>query len=228
VQLSGGLDALAADLAWLPKERLGAERACTAMGGSTTYYLLGLTYGDGVVWVSGAKDPNTCDQSWNGRFASGNLGDALETSFAQETWAGGFSWAPTGPPTGSDPCGLARSGRLGDDRRIVPPGAVRLRVCRDDPQPDGATTTVSRDAHDQAAAVAAVVDGLDRHDWDFSCTPKVNAATVTYWFVFGYAAGPPVVVRVDPNCPPAVTSGRFAVDDGTPLVRLADRLLAGG
>ena len=228
VRLAGGLDAVAADLTWLPKERLGAERTCTAIGGPTTYYLLGLTYPDGVVWVSGAKDPNSCHQSWNGRFASGaNLGGQLEASYDRGAWAGAETWVPPGEEILGGPCGgMHRAGRLGDERAIVPAGAVSLVVCDSSPAGSGAVTI---DDPARVAQAAGVVNGLDRGRGDGSCSmldPDAAPSDVT--FVFRYAAGPPVVVRADPNCRPGVLSGRFAVDDPTSLVAYAERLLAGG
>ena len=204
------------------------HEAATAIGGPTTYYLLGLTYPDGVVWVSGAKDPNSCHQSWNGRFASGaNLGGQLEASYDRGAWAGAETWVPPGEEILGGPCGgMHRAGRLGDERAIVPAGAVSLVVCDSSPAGSGAVTI---DDPARVAQAAGVVNGLDRGRGDGSCSmldPDAAPSDVT--FVFRYAAGPPVVVRADPNCRPGVLSGRFAVDDPTSLVAYAERLLAGG
>ncbi|WP_088289552.1 hypothetical protein [Kineosporia sp. A_224] len=228
VVLVGPLDTLAGDLTWLPEERLGAPRTCTAIGGPTTRFLLGLTYPDGVVWVAGNEDPNGCDQSWNGRFATGtNLGRQLAATFDAKTWVGGQAWA-VDYSAEAGPCWAPRSGRLGQGRDLVPAGATSLRVCRQDFAGTSATWTSVEPA--DYGRLLALLDDLRTSEWDSSCSmldPDAPTRT-TYELRFDYPAGPPVVVRVDPTCRPAVMSGDREVNDAGPLVPEIERLLAAG
>ncbi len=40
----------------------GRERACTAMAGDETAYLVGATYDDAIVWVAATADANACSR----------------------------------------------------------------------------------------------------------------------------------------------------------------------
>ncbi|MBI4939269.1 MAG: hypothetical protein HY830_00810 [Actinobacteria bacterium] len=228
VVLVGPLDTLAGDLTWLPEERLGAPYACTAIGGPTTRFLLGLTYPDGVVWVAGNEDPNSCDRSWNGRFATGtNLGRQLAATFDAKTWVGGQAWV-VGYSAEAGPCWSPRSGRLGQGRDLVPAGATSLRVCRQDVA--GTTPTWTSVEPAEYHRLHGLLDDQRTSPGDSSCSmldPDAPART-TYELRFDYPAGPPVVVRVDPSCRPAVMSGDREADDAGPLVPEIERLLAAG
>ncbi len=48
----------------------GSPGMCTTIGGPETHYLLGLGYGEDVLWVSTAVEPNHCVRATNGVFTA--------------------------------------------------------------------------------------------------------------------------------------------------------------
>jgi len=119
-ELSGGLDQLATDLTLRPRYSGGG--GCTQMGGPQVDYLLGLSYPDGVVWVSTAQEPNNCVASSNGVFRTGNLGDQVAAAHAAGAW-------PLAPPPAVAPCADPLRGRLGQETTLVPDGVTSVDIC---------------------------------------------------------------------------------------------------
>ena len=103
---------LVAAMTWAPRWNK-QPRACTAMAGNETAYLVGADYGDAIVWVAAKADANACAISTNGDFTSGApLGITVDEMF-------GARRSPTEP---AGACTSWSWGRLGDDRSLAPVG----------------------------------------------------------------------------------------------------------
>lgn len=131
-------------LTWAPRGD-GSGKACTAMGGDETAYLLGATFGDAIVWVAAKSDVNGCSNATNGDFVSrAAVGVALDAMFGDRAQ----STSATGP------CARPSMGRLGDDKSLAPQGDPAVTVCRVDAT--GAQRATAFDAGQSRQVVEAL------------------------------------------------------------------------
>ena len=209
--LRGNLAGLAADLAWEPKKVHGQQIACFTMGGPQVNYLIGLTYpGGGRLWVSATQDPNECVLSSNGEFTSfGVVGGLVTEAFKSGRW-------PASQPASCHGGGGPGRGRLGQDRAMVPPGAISVSICGSHGGPMLSAGY---------AGLVAALNALPSRPSDQSCSMSHRGPAVNYQLLFGYRQGPAVVVQVFGRCVPQVNNTSLqAVSAGTILPIIA-RLL---
>lgn len=210
--LTTGLAEMVQDLRWLPPRINGQPVNCTAMGGPQTNYLLGLQLADGTTaWVAAAQDPNGCVQATNGTFtAFANIGSELAATMKTGHWPGRRTFP-------GDPC--AGAGRYGQQRQLVPDGAVALDICR---STGGAFNTV---AH-VTTGFGAVVNALNAE----ATTTSTNSCAIStpglmYNLAFRYATGPPVEIRYMKGCNPALDNSSLQATDSGQLVALLEALV---
>ncbi|MFM6848133.1 MAG: hypothetical protein ACKOVB_03405 [Terrabacter sp.] len=131
-------------MTWAPRFN-GRPRACTAMAGNETAYLVGAAYGDAIVWVAAKADANACATATNGDFVSGApLGILLDETFGTQRR----------PTVADESCRVRSWGRLGDDRLLAPDGGPTVVVCRQGA--DGQAHATALDASRSAQVVAAL------------------------------------------------------------------------
>lgn len=197
-------------LSWAPRGSL-ADRPCTAMAGDETAYLVGAAYGDAVVWVAALADANHCADSTNGDFVSrAPLGNDLDARFGRR--------APMNPAP--SPCGVSRSGRLGDDRTLAPAGDPAATVCRAGMSGEQALDLTA----DQSRQVVAALRALPTRPTGSTCQGRPGQSPdARFTLVLRYAVGPPAVVEVNPACRPAVLGGGLEADDAGPVAALVSR-----
>lgn len=201
-EVQRGLAAAGIELAWMPRANVTGDN-CTAVGGRYTPYLVGLRYPDGVLWLSTAYDVNGCVRTSNGTFTSeGYIGTDADHAYDTGTWVVGVRGAVDAgaPPS----CGDAPRGRLGQDRQLVPPGAVRLTLCTADgaPSPAAVPIHVRRDF----TALVRALDAVMTSPTGNSCDPR-GEDVVGYEARFDYAEGPAVLVSIRKNCFPLLSNG---------------------
>ena len=202
--------AVVALMTWAPRSDQ-QPRACTAMAGNETAYLVGAAYGDAIVWVAAKGDANACSTATNGDFVSGApLGVELDSLFGT-----------TPRPDATDGSCRARSwGRLGDDRVLAPDGGPTVVVCRQ--AADGSIRPTALDAG-RSAEVVAALRALRTRPTGRTCQGSSTPSDRRFSLVLRYAVGPAVQVNVDPDCDPAVLGSNLESADPGGLVDLVEQ-----
>jgi hypothetical protein len=197
-------------LTWAPRWNK-VPRACTAMAGDETAYLVGAAYGDAIVWVAAKADANSCSTTTNGDFTSGApLGITLDAMFGERR--------PPAQPAGA--CNRWSWGRLGDDRSLAPAGDPKVTVCRI--SADGATKATELDGP-QSAEVVTALRALATRPTGQTCEGSGKATDSRFSLVLTYAVGPAVRITVDPECDPAVLGTNLESVDAGDLVELVEQ-----
>ena len=107
-------------------------------------FAIGLSYPDGTIWITTEDDPNYCTDTSNGEFVSSvYVGDQVAASYEARRWTA--IPPPRDPSTG--PCDPARTGRLGQDRAMVPGAPTSVIACT-----VGRTTTLTAETSMPLAA----------------------------------------------------------------------------
>lgn len=204
--VTGNLAGLAHELAWQPRKIPGEEYACSAVGGTQTNYLIGLTYSRGTVWVSASDEPNNCVSGANGEFITlpTTMGIDATKAFASGRW-------PDRAPLGC----RSIAGRLGQDVKMVPSGAVSLTICTDKAH------TVNGDFGELVSTLNALPTDLG----DGICSPSPRTDD-EYQLIFGYRQGPPVSIRVYKGCYPEVYNGTLKSQIAGSVIPAIRQLLA--
>jgi hypothetical protein len=192
-------------LTWAPRWD-GAERACTAMAGDETAYLVGAAYADAVVWVAAKADANACSRGTNGDFVTGDpVGVPLAATLADQAKPAGL------------PCDAGALGRLDDDRTLAPAGSPIVTVCRLDAQ--GTWQAAPLDPA-RSAQVVELLRSLPTRPTDHVCEGAGGPSDARFTLVLRYAAGPALRISVDPACRPGVLGSGLESADAGPLVDL--------
>ncbi len=213
--LSGDLQGVVDDLGWVPPVLRGASGACADVllvtdGDS---YLIGLNYGHGLLWVSASFDH--CDGSGNGVFTSPtNLGGLARSWYRAGRWTA---------PSASTACQPTRSGRLGQERSMVPADPISVTACQVDKPKAGASQP----------ATSAVARQLIRNLNDKTIGPSGNGSCrptgsgmQDYNVLFDYREGPPVLVVVLSGCVPEIWNGSLHATGAGDVLPLLKTLLA--
>jgi hypothetical protein len=194
-------------LTWAPRWN-GGQRACTAMAGDETAYLVGASYGDAIVWVAAKADANACSRGANGDFVTGDpVGVPLAASLAGHA------------TTSEQSCETSGLGRLDDDRSLVPEGSPVVTVCRLDAK--GAWQATPLDAA-RSGQVVALLRSLPTRPTDHVCEGAGGARDARFTIVLRYAAGPALRISVDPGCSPGVLGSGLESADAGALVGLVE------
>lgn len=208
VVLEQGLDRIRHDLL-LPRKLDGQSIACTAAGGPRVPHLLRLRYADGELWVSTTQDVNSCEDTGNGDFVSAvYAGAQVAASYDAQ------AWVPAPPRRG--PCSAGTSGRLGQERTLVPNGWTSVQVCRDDAPPTELPT-------DEAERVAQILQEVGTTAGTSGCGGQPRTS---YSLVFRYPAGPPVTVGFLPGCEPPLSNRSLDAQPTERQVAELEQLLA--
>ncbi|MEV5888003.1 hypothetical protein [Nonomuraea fuscirosea] len=192
---------MAYDLGYLPVTTDRVEKACTLVGGLATNYLIRFAYPGGqALWVGSAEEVNSCVTTTNGTVVSNSyIGRSITAAYRTGTWA---LLQP------KDPCDPA-TGRRGQNEQMVPDGAIKVLVCRD--EQSGSPTP--RPSHglehgeQQARELAAELNSLQAEPGGNTCREVGGGRQEMFLLHFGYEEGPPAWVRILSRCRPSVNNG---------------------
>lgn len=209
---------MAYDLGYLPVTTDRVEKACTLVGGRATNYLIRFAYPDGqALWVGSAEEVNSCVTTTNGTVVSHSyVGRSIAAAYSTGTWA---LLQP------KDPCDPA-TGRRGQNEQMVPNGAIKVLICRDE-QRGSSTPSPSRGlehGEQQARELAAELNSLDAEPGGNTCREVDDGRREMFVLHFGYAEGPPAWVRILPRCRPSVNNGALVGDLDDALLERVGRL----
>src|SRR3954453_19145834 len=216
-QVGAGLVNAGTQLAWSPR-CMGGPVNCTVFEGRGTPYLIALRYPSGMLWVTTAYDVNGCEVTSNGTFTSAvYVGAEADHAYATGVGRGG---AGRDPGVGG-PCLAWPFQRLGQERRLVPPGPTALTICKADgaPAAKAAVVQVSRDF----SSLVRALDGVRTRPTGNMCDPH-GEDVVAYQLRFDYREGPAVVVDISKNCDPRVTNYSLDADGSAQLWAMVDDL----
>ncbi len=206
-QLTGGLAALAGDLAWLPRLLPGQQIPCALVLGPQSNYLIGLAYrGGGRLWVSTTADATGCVMTANGDFTTfGNASAQAATAVRTGRWP---------EPSRSVSCG--RGGRLGQETVMVPAGSTSLTIC---------AGRVVRTLTSGYQGLEAALNALPARTSTWGCTSKPPFHGQDYQLEFAYPQGPAVQVRVSSHCYPAIDNFSLQAYSAKTILPIIERLL---
>jgi hypothetical protein len=205
-RLTGGLAAVVAGLAWMPRLD-GQPILCLTVLGPQHNYLIGLTYrGGGRIWVSTTSDPSGCILTSNGEFVSfGNA--SAEADKALRT--GGWPAAPTTVSCGS-------GGRLGQESMMVPAGSTSLTIC---------AGHIVRNFTSGYQRLVTALNALPTRTSTRGCQMRPPFHGQDYELEFGYPQGPPAGVRISTYCFPAIDNLSLQANSAKTIVPIIQRLL---
>ncbi|MEU6716902.1 hypothetical protein ABZ897_36035 [Nonomuraea sp. NPDC046802] len=209
---------MAYDLGYLPVTTDRVEKVCTLVGGLATNYLIRFAYPDGqALWVGSAEEVNSCVTTTNGTVVSNSyVGPSITAAFRTGTWA------LLKPKDACDPA----TGRRGQNEQMVPDGAIKVLICRD--EQSGSPTP--RPSHglehgeQQARELAAELNSLDAQPGGNTCKEVGDRRREMFLLHFGYEEGPPAWVRILSRCQPSVNNGVLAGDLSDALLDRVGRL----
>lgn len=222
--ITGQFDSMVDTIAYLPR-KITSQAHCPPRFAHVDdpYYLLGLTYLDGVEWISTVESVCSPTPATNGSYdSSALLATNLELAYKSGSW-------PTPDPNGTClPRGLGRSGQ---ETSFVPDGYSSLDVCRT------AGSDVVAQAHPssgEAQEVVATLDGLPtspmRSAGDCFGWYASEEDDIGYRLVFHYPVGADAVVQVETseNCHPPISNGSLQSSELADVVPLLERLVEHG
>lgn len=230
-RLTGGLERVPRDLAWLPRAQDGGTKMCTMMAGPSTHYLMALAYDDGVAWVSTVDDPNGCGDTTNGTFVSSTgAGDLAGAAYDSGSWTGVDGTADSGcdvPGTG---------GRLGQERAMIPDRPRRVRICsgavpEGDTSSSGGSDGTFREITDadRVAQLSSLLNGVPASTTSPECgSAGAGDRGTGHRIRFDYAQGPSVLVRIDPSCTPQIDNGSLRASLPDEVGELVEELSRNG
>jgi hypothetical protein len=150
-----------------------------------------------------------------------NIGDQVGA------WYASGAWAPKPPrnPPNENPC-WRDPGRLGQETTMVPGDPVSVQVCEGTNRGDRVSYR-SVSATDGYRGLVVALDALPTGMSSSSCQ-GAGQQVVSYSLLFQYAEGPPVLVRVDPNCDPSIDNQSLQARDASTVLPLIRQLLGAG
>lgn len=215
-----GLAVLAGTLAWLPPGDATAQ-ACPAEAGGAglDYYLIGLSYPTGTMWVAA---PGDCVGSSNGRFKT-RVHVASDAIAAYRT--GGWT-QPAEPLMNGCP---VSPGRLGQEHAMVPGAPVSVLVCATSGGRFAPHSPVSESRTGSAADLKALVTALNAlptqpDSFAFKCG-ITRAPEPSYRIVFTYSVGLPAEVIFARECAPAIHNGSLQASFDARVAALITKIL---
>ncbi|KAB8191982.1 hypothetical protein FH608_029035 [Nonomuraea phyllanthi] len=205
-------------LGYLPVTTDRVGKVCTLVGGHMTNYLIRFAYPDGqALWVGSAEEVNSCVTTTNGTVVTSSyVGPSITAAYRTGTWKLLQRESPCNPGTG----------RRGQNERMVPDGAIKVLVCRDEqigsstPRPSHAP----EHGEQQARELAAELNSLDAEPGGNTCREVGGGRRETLYLHFGYEEGPPAWVRITPHCRPSVDNGMLVGDLDDALLDRIGRL----
>jgi hypothetical protein len=212
--LTGGAAAMAHDLGYLPVTADDLDAPCTAVGGTTTNYLIRFAYPRGdALWVGSAEEADSCVTTTNGTVGSrSHIGRDIAAAYRTGTW---------NPVRPDDPC-HGSTGRRGQNERMVPGEPVSVLVCGQ--VSHGGRSPRLEHGRQTAEALAATLNSLDTRPSGDVCRRSEGVQGVDLLFLFGYLEGPPAQVRVSPACDPGVDNGLLQANLGETTLDQVTRL----
>ena len=220
-ELSGQFDPIVDTIAYLPRKIASQATHCPARLANENdgRYLLGLTYLDGVEWISTAVNPCSPTPTTNGSYdSSALLAIDLHDAYQSGSW-------PT--PDASGKCAASGLGRTGQEATLVPDGYTSLDVCKT------LDVTVVAEAHPSGSELDDIVAALNA----LPTTPMTSPGGCGGWYasghddvgyrlVFHYEVGADAVVNVETSkhCDPPISNGSLQSSDVSAVVPLLARL----
>jgi hypothetical protein len=205
---------MAHDLGYLPVTADDLDAPCTAVGGTTTNYLIRFAYPRGdALWVGSAEEADSCVTTTNGTVGSrSHIGRDIAAAYRTGTW---------NPVRPDDPC-HGSTGRRGQNERMVPGEPVSVLVCGQ--VSHGGRSPRLEHGRQTAEALAATLNSLDTRPSGDVCRRSEGVQGVDLLFLFGYLEGPPAQVRVSPACDPGVDNGLLQANLGETTLDQVTRL----
>ena len=218
--LTGQYDPMVDTIAYLP-HKIASQAHCPAKLANEDdgYYLLGLTYLDGVEWISTFDGLCSPTPTTNGSYdSSAVLAADLDRAYKSGSWPA---------PDTNGGCGVRGLGRAGQETSLVPDGYSSLDVCK--------ITGTSVTAHTQPSdsETGQLVTALNA----LSTSPMTtlggcfgwyasSAEELGYRLVFHYPVGADAVVYVatSKDCDPPISNGSLQSDDLSGVVPLLEHL----
>lgn len=212
VTVTVGLDRLAADLALVGT--VDRRRTCYPLDfPAVPYYLLGLDYPAGRVWVAATDNPWACDlTATNGAFSTAvDLGPAMGAMDTAGAWAG-FVARP-----GTTECPPSATGRVGGELSLAPGEPASVDVCY---HPAAGSQRHTSLTPRQASGILQALRALPTTPSDGKVCSLIEGAD-TYAVVLHYASGPDATVRLTPACGQLVLGDALQAVDGAGTVAAA-------
>jgi hypothetical protein len=194
--------------------------------------LLGLSYaGGGRLWVATQDEPNNCVDSSNGTFVSQeSFGRQMTASYKASAWRSEAASLPKPAPGAPhvqvvpppNPCSYIHTGRLGQEKTMVPDQPIHLLICRDGPSPSSSThKSVGVDSGFDD--VIAALNKPHTKPFGGGCLGGGKPGDVLYELVFSYRDGPPVWVVVWPACRPSIENNSLQAQGADAVALLLER-----
>lgn len=120
-------------------------------------------------------------------------------------------------------CHAGHALRPGLDNVMVPPGAIALTVCSEQPQFAGNPSQTRNTVRGNFAQLVAVLNAGTSQPAKFAC--NAGGLARHYILVFRYSDGPEVAVAVGPDCQPSITNGRRLANNTHDVVVAINRLI---
>lgn len=220
-KVTAQFNAMVDTIAYLPHKIASQASHCPARFANEDdrYYLLGLTYLDGVEWISAVENVCSPTPTTNGSYNSSAL---LATELDQAYRSG--SW-PT--PDTSGRCLPRGMGRTGQETSLVPDGYSSLDVCRT------IGINVVAEAHPSSSETDELVTALNA----LPTSPMTSSGGCFGWYassqdgaeyrlVFRYPVGADAVVSVatSKDCDPPISNGSRQSSDSSDVVPRLEQL----
>jgi hypothetical protein len=208
VTLTGNLAGVATDLTWVPPSIPGQQESCTSNLAATDgdEYLIGLNYSGATVWV--AAHGNHCSGATNGRFNTNeNIAGWAASWYRAGHWVSAQPQLSSPQATGLTVCEQGLSGRLGQQKALVPPGAITVQAC------EGKAATPVEPIAGHQDLLTALAKLKTTPVANSTCNP--GSKPFGYYVLrFGYAQGPPVDINIITNGGPACFLNNGSLEAG--------------
>lgn len=219
--LTDQLDAMVDTIAYLPP-KIASQAHCPArlVREDDRNYLLGLTYLDGVEWISTVESVCSPTPTTNGSYdSSALLATELQLAYNSGSWP---------MPEASRSCLPRGMGRSGQESSFVPDGYSSLDVCRTTAgtQVTAQTRPSTGDTDEVAGALNGLPNSPMTSPWDCLGWYASEADDVGYRLVFHYPVGADAVINVEtgPDCHPPISNGSLQSRDVSEVLPLLQRL----
>lgn len=214
-ELSGQFDAMVDTIAYVPPKIASQAAHCPPRFADQDfgYYLLGLTYLDGVEWISASENLCSPTPTTNGSYdSSALLAFELRRAYQAGSW-------PT--PDTDAKCAARGLGRTGQEASLVPDDYSSVDICKT------VDVDVVAEAHPNGSELDELVAALNHLPTTAMTSPggcggwyASGQDDVGYRLVFHYEVGADAVVNVEASkhCEPPISNGSLQSNDLSDVV----------